>query len=287
MDRLRRAAGGNMIIDAREMEMDRGELLSELYVLSAKKEELARKISRAQQAVTDTVSDLLDQERGGGEAASGIPGVEIVSYLHEFAEKNTDVSDLAAAAALILFLKSVGDNAGLLSLDIPRHMTFTALSMRMPDMIGTEELREWTDRTLEACGIRERLPERIAIYCTDPGRDALLGNLFQMIEAYDTDSPEGRLSALMILWQLLDFVNQRRNGPEADTLTIRLILSALQKAAERAGDDMAEEAALRAGFEGEGKEDAAAIREAMKSVLELEEAFKETEQKFDRLLGLL
>ena len=108
-----------------------------------------------------------------------------------------------------------------------------------------------------------------------------------MIEAYDTDSPEGRLSALMILWQLLDFVNQRRNGPEADTLTIRLILSALQKAAERAGDDMAEEAALRAGFEGEGKEDAAAIREAMKSVLELEEAFKETEQKFDRLLGLL
>ena len=276
-----------MIIDAREMEMDRGELLSELYVLSAKKEELARKISRAQQAVTDTVSDLLDQERGGGEAASGIPGVEIVSYLHEFAEKNTDVSDLAAAAGLILLLKFAGDNAGFLSLDVPRHMTFTALSMRMPDMIGTEELRDWADRILHSCGERERLPERIAIYCTDPSQDALLGNLFQMIEAYDTGRAEGRLSAVRILYQLLDFVSQRRKGPEADTQAIRLILSALQKAAEKAGDDMAEEAALRASFQGEGKEDAAAIREAMKSVLELGEAFKETEQKFDRLLGLL
>lgn len=276
-----------MIIDAREMEMDRGELLSELYVLSAKKEELARKISRAQQAVTDTVSDLLDQERGGGEAASGIPGVEIVSYLHEFAEKNTDVSDLAAAAGLILLLKFAGDNAGFLSLDVPRHMTFTALSMRMPDMIGTEELRDWADRILHSCGERERLPERIAIYCTDSSRDALLGNLFQMIEAYDTGRAEGRLSAVRILYQLLDFVSQRRKGPEADTQAIRLILSALQKAAEKAGDDMAEEAALRASFQGEGKEDAAAIREAMKSVLELGEAFKETEQKFDRLLGLL
>ena len=276
-----------MIIDTREMEMDRGELLSELYVLSAKKEELARKISRAQQAVTDTVSDLLDQERGGGEAASGIPGVEIVSYLHEFAEKNTDVSDLAAAAGLILLLKFAGDNAGFLSLDVPRHMTFTALSMRMPDMIGTEELRDWADRILHSCGERERLPERIAIYCTDSSRDALLGNLFQMIEAYDTGSAEGRLSAVRILYQLLDFVSQRRKGPEADTQAIRLILSALQKAAEKAGDDMAEEAALRASFQGEGKEDAAAIREAMKSVLELGEAFKETEQKFDRLLGLL
>lgn len=276
-----------MIIDTREMEMDRGELLSELYVLSAKKEELARKISRAQQAVTDTVSDLLDQERGGGEAASGIPGVEIVSYLHEFAEKNTDVSDLAAAAGLILLLKFAGDNAGFLSLDVPRHMTFTALSMRMPDMIGTEELRDWADRILHSCGERERLPERIAIYCTDPSQDALLGNLFQMIEAYDTGRAEGRLSAVRILYQLLDFVSQRRKGPEADTQAIRLILSALQKAAEKAGDDMAEEAALRASFQGEGKEDAAAIREAMKSVLELGEAFKETEQKFDRLLGLL
>ncbi|MBQ3974246.1 MAG: hypothetical protein II628_08780 [Lachnospiraceae bacterium] len=276
-----------MIIDAREMEMDRGELLSELYVLSAKKEELARKISRAQQAVTDTVSDLLDQERGGGEAASGIPGVEIVSYLHEFAEKNTDVSDLAAAAGLILLLKFAGDNAGFLSLDVPRHMTFTALSMRMPDMIGTEELRDWADRILGSCGERERLPERIAIYCTDSSRDALLGNLFQMIEAYDMGRAEGRLSAVRILYQLLDFVSQRRKGPEADTQAIRLILSALQKAAEKAGDDMAEEAALRASFQGEGKEDAAAIREAMKSVLELGEAFKETEQKFDRLLGLL
>ena len=276
-----------MIIDAREMEMDRGELLSELYVLSAKKEELARKISRAQQAVTDTVSDLLDQERGGGEAASGIPGVEIVSYLHEFAEKNTDVSDLAAAAGLILLLKFAGDNAGFLSLDVPRHMTFTALSMRMPDMIGTEELRDWADRVLRSCGEEERLPERIAIYCTDPSQDALLGNLFQMIEAYDTGRAEGRLSAVRILYQLLDFVSQRRKGPEADTQAIRLILSALQKAAEKAGDDMAEEAALRASFQGEGKEDAAAIREAMKSVLELGEAFKETEQKFDRLLGLL
>lgn len=276
-----------MIIDAREMEMDRGELLSELYVLSAKKEELARKISRAQQAVTDTVSDLLDQERGGGEAASGIPGVEIVSYLHEFAEKNTDVSDLAAAAGLILLLKFAGDNAGFLSLDVPRHMTFTALSMRMPDMIGTEELRDWADRVLRSCGEEERLPERIAIYCTDSSRDALLGNLFQMIEAYDTGRAEGRLSAVRILYQLLDFVSQRRKGPEADTQAIRLILSALQKAAEKAGDDMAEEAALRASFQGEGKEDAAAIREAMKSVLELGEAFKETEQKFDRLLGLL
>ena len=276
-----------MIIDAREMEMDRGELLSELYVLSAKKEELARKISRAQQAVTDTVSDLLDQERGGSEAASGIPGVEIVSYLHEFAEKNTDVSDLAAAAGLILLLKFAGDNAGFLSLDVPRHMTFTALSMRMPDMIGTEELRDWADRILHSCGERERLPERIAIYCTDSSRDALLGNLFQMIEAYDTGRAEGRLSAVRILYQLLDFVSQRRKGPEADTQAIRLILSALQKAAEKAGDDMAEEAALRASFQGEGKEDAAAIREAMKSVLELGEAFKETEQKFDRLLGLL
>lgn len=276
-----------MIIDAREMEMDRGELLSELYVLSAKKEELARKISRAQQAVTDTVSDLLDQERGGGEAASGIPGVEIVSYLHEFAEKNTDVSDLAAAAGLILLLKFAGDNAGPLSLDVPRHMTFTALSMRMPDMIGTEELRDWADRVLRSCGEEERLPERIAIYCTDSSRDALLGNLFQMIEAYDTGRAEGRLSAVRILYQLLDFVSQRRKGPEADTQAIRLILSALQKAAEKAGDDMAEEAALRASFQGEGKEDAAAIREAMKSVLELGEAFKETEQKFDRLLGLL
>ena len=276
-----------MIIDAREMEMDRGELLSELYVLSAKKEELARKISRAQQAVTDTVSDLLDQERGGSEAASGIPGVEIVSYLHEFAEKNTDVSDLAAAAGLILLLKFAGDNAGFLSLDAPRHMTFTALSMRMPDMIGTEELRDWADRILHSCGEGERLPERIAIYCTDSSRDALLGNLFQMIEAYDTGSPEGRLSAIRILYQLLDFVSQRRKGPEADTQAIRLILSALQTAAEKAGDDMAEEAALRAGFQGEGKEDAAAIREAMQSVLELGEAFKETEQKFDRLLGLL
>ncbi|MBQ1923694.1 MAG: hypothetical protein II189_07720 [Lachnospiraceae bacterium] len=276
-----------MIIDAREMEMDRGELLSELYVLSAKKEELARKISRAQQAVTDTVSDLLDQERGGGEAASGIPGVEIVSYLHEFAEKNTDVSDLAAAAGLILLLKFAGDNAGPLSLDVPRHMTFTALSMRMPDMIGTEELRDWADRVLRSCGEEERLPERIAVYCTDPSQDALLGNLFQMIEAYDTGRAEGRLSAARILYQLLDFVSQRRKGPEADTQAIRLILSALQKAAEKAGDDMAEEAALRASFQGEGKEDAAAIREAMKSVLELGEAFKETEQKFDRLLGLL
>ena len=276
-----------MIIDAREMEMDRGELLSELYVLSAKKEELARKISRAQQAVTDTVSDLLDQERGGGEAASGIPGVEIVSYLHEFAEKNTDVSDLAAAAGLILLLKFAGDNAGFLSLDVPRHMTFTALSMRMPDMIGTEELRDWADRVLRSCGEEERLPERIAIYCTDSSRDALLGNLFQMIEAYDTGRAEGRLSAVRILYQLLDFVSQRRKGPEADTQAIRLILSALQKAAVKAGDDMAEEAALRASFQGEGKEDAAAIREAMKSVLELGEAFKETEQKFDRLLGLL
>lgn len=276
-----------MIIDTREMEMDRGELLSELYVLSAKKEELARKISRAQQAVTDTVSDLLDQERGGGEAASGIPGVEIVSYLHEFAEKNTDVSDLAAAAGLILLLKFAGDNAGPLSLDVPRHMTFTALSMRMPDMIGTEELRDWADRVLRSCGEEERLPERIAIYCTDSSRDALLGNLFQMIEAYDTGRAEGRLSAVRILYQLLDFVSQRRKGPEADTQAIRLILSALQKAAEKAGDDMAEEAALRASFQGEGKEDAAAIREAMKSVLELGEAFKETEQKFDRLLGLL
>ncbi|MBQ4303697.1 MAG: hypothetical protein II774_04315 [Lachnospiraceae bacterium] len=276
-----------MIIDTREMEMDRGELLSELYVLSAKKEELARKISRAQQAVTDTVSDLLDQERGGGEAASGIPGVEIVSYLHEFAEKNTDVSDLAAAAGLILLLKFAGDNAGPLSLDVPRHMTFTALSMRMPDMIGTEELRDWADRVLRSCGEEERLPERIAVYCTDPSQDALLGNLFQMIEAYDTGRAEGRLSAARILYQLLDFVSQRRKGPEADTQAIRLILSALQKAAEKAGDDMAEEAALRASFQGEGKEDAAAIREAMKSVLELGEAFKETEQKFDRLLGLL
>lgn len=276
-----------MIIDAREMEMDRGELLSELYVLSAKKEELAREISRAQQAVTDTVSDLLDQERGESEAASGIPGVEIVSYLHEFAEKNTDVSDLAAAAGLILLLKFAGDNAGLLSLDVPRHMTFTALSMRMPDMIGTEELRDWADRVLGSCGEEERLPERIAVYCTDPSRDALLGNLFQMIEAYDTGRAEGRLSGVRILCQLLDFVSQRRKGPEADTKAIRLILSALQKAAEKAGDDMAEEAAIRASFQGEGKEDAAAIREAMKSVLELEEAFKETEQKFDRLLGLL
>ena len=276
-----------MIIDAREMEMDRGELLSELYVLSAKKEELAREISRAQQAVTDTVSDLLDQERGESEAASGIPGVEIVSYLHEFAEKNTDVSDLAAAAGLILLLKFAGDNAGLLSLDVPRHMTFTALSMRMPDMIGTEELRDWADRVLRSCGEEERLPERIAVYCTDPSRDALLGNLFQMIEAYDTGRAEGRLSGVRILCQLLDFVSQRKKGPEADTKAIRLILSALQKAAEKAGDDMAEEAAIRASFQGEGKEDAAAIREAMKSVLALEEAFKETEQKFDRLLGLL
>ena len=276
-----------MIIDAREMEMDRSELLSELYVLSAKKEELARKISRAQQAVTDTVSDLLDQERGGGEAASGIPGVEIVSYLHDFAEKNADVSDLAAAAALVLLLKFAGDNGSLLSLDIPRQMTFTALSMRMPDMIGTEELRDYADSVLRSCGREERLPERIAVYCTDPSRDALLGNLFQMIEAYDTGSSQGRLSAVRILCQLLDFVSQRKKGPEADTLTIRLILSALQKAAERAGDDMAGEAVLRAGFEGEGKEDAAAIREAMKSVLELGEAFKEAEQKFDRLLSLL
>ena len=276
-----------MIIDAREMEMDRSELLSELYVLSAKKEELARKISRAQQAVTDTVSDLLDQERGGGEAASGIPGVEIVSYLHDFAEKNADVSDLAAAAALVLLLKFAGDNGSLLSLDIPRQMTFTALSMRMPDMIGTEELRDYADSVLRSCGGEERLPERIAIYCTDPSRDALLGNLFQMIEAYDTGSSQGRLSAVRILCQLLDFVSQRKKGPEADTLTIRLILSALQKAAERAGDDMAGEEVLRAGFEGVGKEDAAAIREAMKSVLELGEAFKEAEQKFDRLLSLL
>lgn len=213
--------------------------------------------------------------------------MEIVSYLHEFAEKNTDVSDLAAAAGLILLLKFAGDNAGPLSLDVPRHMTFTALSMRMPDMIGTEELRDWADRVLRSCGEEERLPERIAIYCTDSSRDALLGNLFQMIEAYDTGSAEGRLSAVRILYQLLDFVSQRRKGPEADTQAIRLILSALQKAAEKAGDDMAEEAALRASFQGEGKEDAAAIREAMKSVLELGEAFKETEQKFDRLLGLL
>lgn len=276
-----------MIIDAREMEMDRSELLSELYILSAKKEELARKISRAQQAVTDTVSDLLDQERGGGEAASGIPGVEIVSYLHDFAEKNADVSDLAAAAALVLLLKFAGDNGSLLSLDIPRQMTFTALSMRMPDMIGTEELRDYADSVLRSCGKEERLPERIAIYCTDPSRDALLGNLFQMIEAYDTGSSQGRLSAVRILCQLLDFVSQRKKGPEADTLTIRLILSALQKASETAGDDMAGEEALRAGFEGVGKEDAAAIREAMKSVLELGEAFKEAEQKFDRLLRLL
>lgn len=276
-----------MIIDAREMEMDRSELLSELYVLSAKKEELARMISRAQQAVTDTVSDLLDQERGGGEAASGIPGVEIVSYLHDFAEKNADVSDLAAAAALVLLLKFAGDNGSLLSLDIPRQMTFTALSMRMPDMIGTEELRDYADSVLRSCGREERLPERIAIYCTDPSRDALLGNLFQMIEAYDTGSSQGRLSAVRILCQLLDFVSQRKKGPEADTLTIRLILSALQKASETAGDDMAGEEVLRAGFEGVGKEDAAAIREAMKSVLELGEAFKEAEQKFDRLLSLL
>lgn len=276
-----------MIIDAREMEMDRSELLSELYILSAKKEELARKISRAQQAVTDTVSDLLDQERGGGEAASGIPGVEIVSYLHDFAEKNADVSDLAAAAALVLLLKFAGDNGSLLSLDIPRQMTFTALSMRMPDMIGTEELRDYADSVLRSCGGEERLPERIAIYCTDPSRDALLGNLFQMIEAYDTGSSQGRLSAVRILCQLLDFVSQRKKGPEADTLTIRLILSALQKASETAGDDMAGEEVLRAGFEGVGKEDAAAIREAMKSVLELGEAFKEAEQKFDRLLSLL
>ena len=276
-----------MIIDAREMEMDRSELLSELYVLSAKKEELARKISRAQQAVTDTVSDLLDQERGGGEAPSGIPGVEIVSYLHDFAEKNADVSDLAAAAALVLLLKFAGDNGSLLSLDIPRQMTFTALSMRMPDMIGTEELRDYADSVLRSCGGEERLPERIAIYCTDPSRDALLGNLFQMIEAYDTGSSQGRLSAVRILCQLLDFVSQRKKGPEADTLTIRLILSALQKASETAGDDMAGEEVLRAGFEGVGKEDAAAIREAMKSVLELGEAFKEAEQKFDRLLSLL
>lgn len=275
-----------MIIDARELEMDRGELLSELYILSAKKEELARKISRAQQAVTDTVSDLMDQERGG-EDASGLPGTEIVSYLHEFAEKNTDVSDLAAAAALILLLKAAGDNAALLSLDLPRHMTFTALSMRMPDMIGTEELRDLADRILETCGVREKLPERIAVYCTDASRDALLGNLFQMIEAYDTGSPEGRLSAVRILYRLLDFVSQRKKGPEADTLAVRLILSALQKAAEKAGDDMIGEAALRASFEMEGKEDAAAIREAMKGVLELGEAFREAEQKFDRLLGLL
>lgn len=276
-----------MIIDAREMEMDRGELLSELYVLSAKKEELGRKISRAQQTVTDTISDLLDQEREGNEAASGIPGVEIVSYLHEFAEKNTDVSDLSAAAALILFLKFAGDNGSLLSLDVPRHMTFTALSMRMPDLIGTEELRDWADRILEACGVKERLPERIAVYCTDSSRDALLGNLFQMVEAYDTGSPEGRLAAVRILYQLQDFISQRRKGPEADTLAVRLILAALLKAAERAGDDMAEEAALRAGIEGAGKEDAAAIREAMKSVLELGEAIREVEQKFDRLLSLL
>ena len=276
-----------MIIDAREMEMDREELLSELYVLSAKKEELARKISRAQQAVTDTVSDLLDQERGEDQAASGLPGVEIVSYLHEFAEKNTDVSDLAAAAALILLLKSAGDNAGVLSLEVPRQMSFAALSMRMPDMIGTEELKTWTDRVLEACGEEEGLPERIAVYCTDPGRDALLGNLFQMIESYDTGSPEGRLSAVRILCQLQDFVSRRKKEREADTQTIRIILSALQKAAVKAGDDMTEEAVLRAGFEGEGKEDAAAIREAMKNVLELGQAFKEAEQKFDRLLGLL
>jgi len=276
-----------MIIDAREMEMDREELLSELYVLSAKKEELARKISRAQQAVTDTVSDLLDQERGEDQAASGLPGVEIVSYLHEFAEKNTDVSDLAAAAALILLLKSAGDNAGVLSLEVPRQMSFAALSMRMPDMIGTEELKTWTDRVLEACGEEEGLPERIVVYCTDPGRDALLGNLFQMIESYDTGSPEGRLSAVRILCQLQDFVSRRKKEREADTQTIRIILSALQKAAVKAGDDMTEEAVLRAGFEGEGKEDAAAIREAMKNVLELGQAFKEAEQKFDRLLGLL
>lgn len=276
-----------MIIDAREMEMDRGELLSELYVLSAKKEELGRKISRAQQTVTDTISDLLDQERGGSEAASGIPGVEIVSYLHEFAEKNTDVSDLSAAAALILLLKFAGDNVSVLSLDVPRHMTFTALSMRMPDMIGTEELRDWSDRILHSCGVKERLPERIAVYCTDPSRDALLGNLFQMTENYDTGSPEGRLAAIRILYQLQDFVSQRRKGPEADTLAVRLILTALRQAAERAGDDMAEEEALRASMEGEGKEDAAAIREAMKSVLELGEAIREVEQKFDRLLSLL
>ena len=97
-------------------------------------------------------------------------------------KKNTDVSDLAAAAGLILLLKFAGDNAGPLSLDVPRHMTFTALSMRMPDMIGTEELRDWADRVLRSCGEEERLPERIAIYCTDSSRDALLGNLFQMIE---------------------------------------------------------------------------------------------------------
>lgn len=276
-----------MIIDAREMEMDRGELLSELYVLSAKKEELARKISRAQQAVTDTVSDLLDQERGGSEAASGLPGVEIISYLHEFAEKNTDVSDLAAAAALILLLKIADDNRRLLSLEIPKQMTYAALSMRMPDMIGTEELRDYADRILHACGSEERLPERIAIYCTDPSRDALLGNLFQMIETYSAESPQGRLSAAGILYRLLDFVSQRKKGPQADTEAVRIILSALQSTAGKAGDDMTEEAALRAGFEGGGKEDAAAIREAMRNVLELGEAFKEAEQKFDRLLGLL
>ena len=279
-----------MIIDAKEMEMDRAELLAELYVLSARKEELARDISRCQQKVTDAVSALLEEERGDLEGAAGTPGIEIVSFLHDYAEKNTDVSDLAAAAALIMLLRFADDNKDQLELEIPRQMTFQALSMRMPDMIGTEELEDWVHLILTACGAepeKRRIPEKVAVYCTISSQDALLGNLFQMADAYETGSEAGRTAAIGVIYHLLDFVLQRGKSREADTETIRIILAAMQSLARKAGDAMVEEAALKAHFRGTASEDAARIRTAMKAVLDLQEQMKEAEEKFDRLLGLL
>ncbi len=279
-----------MIIDAKEMEMDRGELLAELYVLSARKEELAREISRSQQKVTDAISGLLEEERGDVQGAVGTPGIEVAAFLHDYAEKNTDVSDLAAAAALIMLLRFADDNQKAMGLEVPRQMSFQALSMRMPDMIGTEELEDWIHKILTACGAapdQRRIPEKVAVYCTLSSQDALLGNLFQMADAYETGTEAGRTAAMSVLYHLLDFVLQRGGGQETDTEAIRIMLSAMQSLAARAGDTLVEAAALQAHFREVTSEDALQIREAMKGVLALQEQLRASEEKFDRLLGLL
>lgn len=178
-----------MIIKLSEADLDRGELLERLKVLAGERRRLLHEMERGQKALEECLSE---EEGRTVHPSAGGRGDRIGRWLREYTAGRTDGGDAAAAAALLIVLKFLEENAPELGLTVPGRMGMEPLSFLLPDRVSPGDLTAWIS---EAGKMPPALREAVPVLA-DPGGEALLSNLFRILEEADYGGEEGRAAAL-------------------------------------------------------------------------------------------
>lgn len=220
-----------MIFKAYEADLDREEVLDRLEEMAGQRRLLLEDLLEGQAALEARLS----LERKAGRRAGGERGERaLVRWLSEYAAGRTDAGEAADTAALLILLKFLEENAMDLSLPMQRRMGMEALSFLMPDRVTKEELLAW----IGSAGLPEdpALAEAAAL-AVRPEGEALLSNLFHILEGMDFSGPEGRRCAMEAL-QAVDVFSRNLAalkgipaGQAGDP-----VLSGMEALSERLGD---------------------------------------------------